>query len=281
MKEIYCSSLYSLIKEAFHEINSALDPAVLKSLKEALIQEVEPLPLDVLQTIMDNAVLAPKINKPLCQDTGLALIFAEIGQEVHFVDGDFHSTLQEAVADAYTEYFFRASVVEDPVFGRKNTGNNTPAIIHTEIVPGNELRLICAAKGGGAENMSALRMLTPNAGLDGIRHFLLETVKKAGGQPCPPIIIGMGIGGNFEHCALLAKKAILRPLTEKNAHLQWGIVENEFLGAVNALAIGPQGLGGKTTALAVQIETAPCHIASLPVAINIQCHSHRIRRITL
>jgi fumarate hydratase subunit alpha len=211
---------------------------------------------------------------PICQDTGLAVLFVEIGQDTRIVGGDLREAIEEGVRQAYEEGFLRKSVC-DPLT-RKNTGDNTPAIIHMDIVPGNQLKIIAMPKGGGSENMSAAKMLTPSAGIDGIKKFVMETVERAGANPCPPIIVGIGIGGSLEQACILAKKALLRPVGKKNESDQrLEQMENELYEKINALGIGPAGLGGRVTTLAIQAEMMPCHIASLPVAVNIQCHVAR------
>ena len=231
--------------------------------------------------MLENADLARESGVPLCQDTGLAVVFLEIGQDLHLAGGDLYEAVHGGVRKGCAEGYLRASVVSPPVGKRVNTGDNTPAIIHTTIVPGDRLRIVVAPKGGGSENTSAIRMLRPADGRDGVKRFVLETVAKAGPNPCPPIVVGVGIGGTFELCALLAKKALLRRLGETHPEPDFSELEGELLGAVNRLGIGPAGLGGSVTALAVHVETHPCHIASLPVAVNINCHSHRHREVLL
>jgi fumarate hydratase subunit alpha len=281
MKEIKCSQVFNAIRDALRDINISLDPLVLNALKQGLLQESNPLAIDVLQSLITNAELAVNLQKPLCQDTGIVLVFIEIGQDVKIIDGNLKDTINEAVRTAYKENYFRCSLVKDPIFYRHNTNTNTPAFMYFDFVPGTQLKLSMVAKGGGAENMSALRMLSPSAGRKGIFDFVMETVIHADGKPCPPTIVGIGVGGNFEQCAILSKKALLRPLGSHHALEEWANFETELLYAINETDIGPQGLGGKTTALAVHIETMPCHIASLPVAINLQCHSHRHQTVIL
>ncbi|HNX00072.1 MAG TPA: fumarate hydratase [Candidatus Cloacimonadota bacterium] len=281
MKEVTCSQIFNAVRDALQEINTSLDPEVLDALKYNLSLETNPLAIDVLQTLIMNAELALSKQKPLCQDTGLVLVFIEIGQQVMITGGELQHTIDEAVKIAYRENYFRNSVVIDPLFNRINTGTNTPALIYLDMVPGDQFKITLAAKGGGAENMSSLRMLSPSAGKKGITDFVLETIIHADGKPCPPTIVGIGIGGNFEQCAILSKKALLRPLSEHHPSPDWAHLEFELLTAINATGIGPQGLGGKTTALAVHIATMPCHIASLPIAVNLQCHSHRHKTIIL
>ncbi len=217
----------------------------------------------------------------MCQDTGIAVIFVELGQDVHISKDNFYDAINEGVKRGYTQGYLRKSVVEDPVFDRKNTKDNTPAIIHTDIIPGDKIKITVASKGAGSENMSEIKMLKPADGIDGVKDFVVDRVMRSGGMPCPPIIVGVGIGGNFEQCAYLSKKALLRPLNTRNPDVKLNAVEKEILTRINRLGIGPMGLGGRTTALAVQILTMPCHIASLPVAVNLQCHAHRHKTATI
>ena len=228
---------------------------------------------EILTQIIENDILAQKENIPLCQDTGIAIFFLEIGQDIH-IEGNLNDAINEAVKIAYTEGYFRKSVVKHPL-DRINTNDNTKAIIHTNIVPGDKIKITFAPKGAGSENMSQIKMLVPSEGIEGVKKFVIETIKKAGGKPCPPIIVGIGIGGNFEKCALLAKEAILRDIDDTSTDPINASLEKELLEEINKLNIGPMGLGGKTTALAVKVNSYPCHIASLPVAVNIQCHAAR------
>jgi len=211
----------------------------------------------------------------MCQDTGVAVIYAEIGQEVHIVGGSFIEAINKGVCQGYTEGYLRKSVVDDPVFLRKNSGDNAPAVIHTEIVPGDKLKIMVVPKGAGSENMGALKMLKPAEGLEGVKDFILTTVKNAGGNPCPPVIVGVGIGGTMEKATMLAKKALTRKAAEANPNSKYAELEKELLEEINKLGIGPQGLGGRVSALAVHIETYPTHIATLPVAVNLNCHAAR------
>ncbi len=268
--------LLKLIKQAAFN----LPKDVLSALKKSIKKEASKTGKDILQDIIKNVNIAAKENTALCQDTGLALIFLEIGQDVHITGSDLEKSLQRTVAKAYQENYLRSSVVNDPL-QRKNTQDNTPAIIHTEIVPGSKLKITFMAKGGGSENCSTLKMLKPSDGLAGIENFVLDTIKNAQANPCPPIIIGLGLGGNFDHSAYLAKKALLRPLDKKHPKASYRKLEKDLLHKINKLGIGPMGLGGKVTALAVHIEAHPCHIASLPVAINIQCHANRSSSVTI
>jgi len=269
VKEIE-KALLKLIKAA----SFALPPDVVQALRKALSQESSPGGKKIIKEILINAEVAKKEEVPLCQDTGLALVFLEVGQDVHITGGDLHKALQRTVAKAYKDNYLRRSVVADP-FRRKNTGDNTPAIVQTTIVPGNKLKLTFLAKGAGSENCSALKMFKPTASPAELIEFVLATVRSAQANPCPPVSIGLGLGGNFEKAALLAKKALLRPLTRPHPQPFYRKLEKEILDKVNRTGIGPMGLGGKVTALAVHIEAAPCHIASLPAAINIQCHADR------
>ena len=235
----------------------------------------------VLDMILENHRLAAREQRPACQDTGLAVVFLELGQDVHIEGGELASAINDGVRRGYEKGYLRKSVVDDPLFDRKNTRDNTPAIIHTTVVAGDTLKITLAAKGGGAENMSAVAMMIPAAGVEGVRRFVVEQVRKAGSNPCPPVVVGVGIGGNFEVAPLLAKKALVRPMGSKNPNPAYAALEDELLEAINKLGIGPQGLGGSTTALAVHVEYAPCHIASMPVAVNLNCHVSPHQSITL
>jgi len=242
------------------------------ALESAADTEESPVGREILEQILENHRIAREEGVPACQDTGVAMVFLELGQDVHLVGGDLYEAINEGVRQGYTEGYLRKSLVNDPLFKRVNTGDNTPAMIYVDIVPGEDLKITVAPKGGGAENMSGLAMLAPAVGVDGVKQFVVDQVRKAGSNPCPPIIVGVGIGGTFDRVALLAKKALLRPAGSRNPDPMYAELEKELLAEVNKLGIGPQGFGGRTTALAVNIETAPCHIASLPVAVNINCH---------
>jgi fumarate hydratase subunit alpha len=268
--------LAELIKKAEYR----LPEDTLTALDRAAEQERSLTGKNIFKEIRENAAIAARENLPLCQDTGLALILLEIGQDVHISGGNLAQALQRTVGRSYTKNYLRKSVVNDPL-ARKNTGDNTPAIIYTHIVPGSKIKMTFLPKGGGSENCSALKMLKPAQGLAGVEEFVLETVRAAGGNPCPPIIVGIGLGGNFDHAAYLAKKALLRPLGRKNTLPIYRKLEQGLLQKINTLNIGPMGLGGKVTALAVHIEPYPCHIASLPVAVNIQCHSNRMATVMI
>lgn len=237
-------------------------------------RECEPLPKSIMKSLEDNIEAAMELDVPICQDTGMAVVFAEIGQEVHIVGGNFEDAINRGVAKGYTEGFLRCSVVKDPL-RRVNTGDNTPAVIHTRIVGGDKIKIVVAPKGFGSENMSCLKMFTPSATRETIIDYIVESVKRAGSNPCPPMVLGIGIGGTFEQCTLLAKTALCRSVSIKNDDEYYAAMETEILEKVNALDIGPQGFGGKTTALSVAIEAAPTHIAGLPVALNVGCHVTR------
>ena len=281
MREIDVGIVTEQVARMFVEANTLLGEDVVSAFKSCRTTEVSPTGRDVFDQLLANAELARGTGVPLCQDTGLALVFLEIGQDLHLVGGDVREAVQAGVRKACKEGYLRASVVSPPVGKRVNTGDNTPAIIHTKVVPGEQLRIVVAPKGGGSENMSALRMLRPADGREGVKRFVVETVAKAGPNPCPPIVVGVGIGGTFELCALLAKKALLRRLGKSHPEADFAALEAELLEAVNRLGTGPAGLGGNVTALAVHVETHPCHIASLPVAVNINCHSHRHKEVLL
>jgi fumarate hydratase subunit alpha len=236
---------------------------------------------DILAQLLENAKLAKDTDRPLCQDTGLAVIFLEAGQDVHLVGGSLEEAVDEGVRRGYTEGYLRKSAVADPTGARKNTGDNTPAMLHTRIVPGDKVRVIVAPKGGGAENMSALAMLKPSQGRQGAIDFIVDTVSKAGPNPCPPVIVGVGIGGTFEKAAYLAKHSLLREVGSTNPDPRLAELEDELERRCNALGIGPAGLGGTTTVIDVFVEELPAHIASMPVAVNIQCHAARHKEVVL
>jgi fumarate hydratase subunit alpha len=281
MREIDVKIVKETVKKLFLNANFYLDKKIKNKIKDSLKEETTPIAKDILKTILENAELAEVKMKPICQDTGSALVFMEIGQDVHFTNGFINDAVNDGMREAYLEGFLRKSIVQDPVFERVNTKDNSPAIIYQKIVPGDRLKIIVAPKGGGAENMGEVRMLKPADGLEGVKKFILERIKTASGNPCPPIIVGVGIGGNFDYSAYLAKKALLRSIDEFNENPKWAEFEKEMLIEINKLNVGPQGLGGKTTALKVSVETYPCHIASLPVAINLQCHAHRHAEIII
>jgi len=244
---------------------------VRQALEVAETREVSPLGREVLGQILENMAIAAEDRVPMCQDTGTVVVFAEVGQDLHIVGGGFDEAINRGVHEAYDVGYLRKSMVEQPFTARKNTRDNTPAVIHTRLVPGDRLRLSVLAKGGGAENMSRAAMLTPAQGRDGIKQFVLETVRIAGPNACPPVIVGLGIGGTFDSVARLAKQALLREIGSVNPDADAAELEAELLTEINKLGIGPHGFGGRITALAVHVESFPCHIASLPVAVNLQC----------
>jgi fumarate hydratase subunit alpha len=253
--------------------NYYLTEDVLKALDEGEKKEESPVGKEVFQQIKENVRIAREEQVAICQDTGLAVVFVELGQEVHIVGGDFNAAIHEGVRQGYKDGYLRKSSCHP--FTRVNTKDNTPAIIHLSLVPGDKIKIVLAPKGGGAENMSTVIMLSPSEGIEGVKNRVVEWVKQAGSNPCPPIVVGVGVGGTFEEVALTAKKALLRPLGQKNPDPQLAAMEEELLTRVNNLGIGPQGLGGRITALAVNVEMIPCHIASFPMAVNLNCHAHR------
>ena len=273
MREIDANTIIAAVKKLRMDANYYLGEDVLSALKKFEKQEESPLGKEILNQIIDNAGIAAKKQMPLCQDTGLTVIFADIGQEVH-IRGDFDEAIQEGVRQGYRDGYLRKSIVVDPL-NRKNTGDNTPAVISSRLVPGDKLSLTILPKGGGSENMSRIKMLKPADGVQGVKDFVVETIRIAGGNPCPPLIVGVGIGGSFDKVAQLAKHALLRTVGSKHPDVYYAALEDELLEKINDTGVGPQGLGGRTTALAVHIEVAPCHIASLPAAVNTQCHSAR------
>jgi fumarate hydratase subunit alpha len=275
MREINVEQITKTVEKLCIESNYYLPHDVKRALEDALEKEDSLLGKEILSDILKNQEIARTNDVPICQDTGLAVIFLELGQDVRLVGGNLNEAIDEGVRRGYINGYLRKSAVDDPFIVRKNTGDNTPAIIHTKIVPGDKIKLILAPKGGGSENMSALAMLKPSDGIKGIKKFVLDTVEKAGSNPCPPIIVGIGIGGTIEKTTLIAKQSLLRKVGEHNANPKVAELEEELLKEINKLGIGPQGFGGRTTALAVNIETFPAHIASMPVAINIQCHVAR------
>lgn len=254
---------------------------VLEALRCGAEKETNPLAKSFFGQYLENAEIAANENMPLCQDTGFAVFFVEYGENVQ-VDGEgITAAINAGVRDGYAKYFLRKSIVEEPLFERKNTKDNTPAVIHFTPVPGEHIRIVLAPKGGGSENMSALKMMKPSDGRDAVVKFVVESVKNAGGNPCPPVIVGVGIGGTFEKCAQIAKNALLRKVGEPNPDPRYAELEAEILEKINQTGVGSQGLGGDITALAVHVEYFPCHIASLPVAVNLNCHAARHTEVTL
>lgn len=277
MREITVDRITELVSRLCQEANFDLSADVYNSLQRALEAEESPVGAECLRGIIQNAEIARKERIPICQDTGMAVVFVEYGQEVIVTGGDFNAAIHEGVRQGYREGFLRKSVVGDPLL-RVNTGDNTPAVIHTKIVAGDRLTFTVAPKGFGSENMSRLAMLTPAQGVDGVKQFVVESVKLAGANPCPPIVAGVGIGGTMELAAFMAKEALLRDIGTVNPDAAMADLEEELLTAINRLGIGPQGLGGRSTALAVHINSYPTHIAGLPVAVNISCHVTRHKR---
>lgn len=274
MREIETSLIVDTLEKMCIDANCLLNSDVETALKKGLECEECDIPKDVLSNIIKNAEIAKNEYVPICQDTGMAVVFLKIGQDVHIVGGLLKDAINEGVRRGYDKGYLRKSVVKDPV-RRGNTGDNTPAVIHTEIVEGDGFEITIAPKGFGSENMSAVKMLKPSDGLDGVIDFVVDTVKNAGGNPCPPLVVGVGIGGTFEKVAYLAKSALLRDVDSKNPDPYYAELEETLLDKINKLDIGPQGFGGKTTALGVNIETFPTHIAGMPCAVNINCHVTR------
>ncbi len=279
MREVSTKRIIAEVRDSVIRANYELGEEVVQAFKDALGYEESPVARDILGQLMENATIAKEERIPICQDTGVAVVFVELGQEVSIVGGDFKSALEEGIRQGYEDGFLRKSVCHP--FTRQNTGDNTPIIVHVDVVPGDKLKICVVPKGGGSENMSQLFMLPPSAGWAGIREKVVETVEDAGPNPCPPTIVGVGIGGNFEQSALMAKKALLRPLGTKNQDPELAKMEEELLIEINKTGIGPQGLGGRVTSLAVHILMMPCHIASLPLAVNIQCHATRHLEVVL
>ena len=280
MREIDIKQIVETVSKLCIDASFNLPEDVLRALNEAVSREESPLGVKVLKQLIENTELAAKKKMPICQDTGYTVVFLELGQDVRVTGGDLYDAINEGVKQGSKEAYLRYSIVSDPL-KRENTGDNTPAVIHTDIVPGDRLKIIVAPKGAGSENMSGVCMLKPGDGIEGIKDFVLERVRKAGANPCPPVIVGIGIGGTFEKATLLSKKALLRSIGEYNNEKTYGDLEKELLTEINNLGIGPEGLGGRITALAVHIEEWPCHIASLPVAVNFQCYASRHKEVIL
>ncbi len=279
MREIHVEEIRDNVAQMCVDAAYNVSEDVLTAFDRALETETAPAAKEILSLLKENARIAREEHIPVCQDTGIAIFFVEIGQDLRIKNGFIVDAINEGVRKGYREGYLRKSVV-DPLT-RRNTGDNTPAIIYSELVPGDKLKISFMPKGAGSENMSVIRMLRPTEGVEGIKSFVLECVEKAGANPCPPVVIGVGIGGDFEKAALLAKKALLRPVGSPNAKLDLASLEEMLLKTVNKTGIGPEGLGGKVTAMAVHVESFPCHIASLPVAVNINCHAARHKTIIL
>ena len=272
-RDISVDEITSVVKQLCIDANYNLVEDVLSALHKAIEEEESPTAREVLNELIDNATIARQEKAPICQDCGLAVVFVEIGQDVHFTGGDLKEAINEGVRQGYNDGYLRKSACH-PIT-RKNTGDNTPAVMHLDIVPGDTVKIIVAPKGGGSENMSRVTMLTPAVGMEGVAEFVVNRVREAGSNPCPPTIIGIGVGGTFERSAILAKKALLRSLGQRNPDPELAKIEEDILARIKRLGIGPMGYGGTTTSLEVFLEMEPCHIASLPVAINIQCHAAR------
>ncbi len=274
MREISTDQIIDVIERLCIKANEKLPEDIKCAIQNCRSCEDGLIAQGILDNIIENYTIADSENVPICQDTGMACVFMEIGQDVHITGMNLTDAVDEGVRRGYDKGYLRKSVVKDPV-RRGNTGDNTPAILHIDIVPGDQIKITVGPKGFGSENMSAIRMFKPSAGIEGIKDFILETVKTAGPNPCPPMVVGVGIGGTFEKCALLAKKALMRSVDSSNPDEYYAALEEEMLDKINALGIGPQGLGGRTTALGLNIETFPTHIAGMPCAINISCHVTR------
>ena len=281
IRRIKAYEVTAAVKKLFMDCNYFIGNDIMNALESACENEQSPVGKSVLSQIIENDKIAAKEEIPLCQDTGMAVLFVEYGDKVVIEDGSFDEAVNEGVRKAYEEGCLRKSVVADPVFDRVNTRDNTPAIIHTKIVSGNTIKITAGGKGFGSENMSAIKMLTPSYGVEGVKQFILDTVFKAGPNPCPPIVVGVGIGGTFERAAQLAKKATFRPIDTKNEDERYAALEDELLSEINKMGLGPAGLGGNTTAIGVNIETSPTHIAGMPVAVNICCHAARHASTTI
>ena len=281
MREIEAKEITQTVSRLFQEANFFLPADVLASLKKAKDTEESPVGREVLDRILENADIAAKEQMPLCQDCGVAVVLIELGQEVHVTGGDLYAAVNDGVRQAYDEGYLRKSMVRQPHSARVNTKDNTPAVIYTDVVPGDKLKITVMPKGGGAENMTRLAMLTPSRGRQGIIDFVVNSVDEAGSNPCPPVIVGVGIGGTAERTLMLAKRALLRKVGEPSPDAGVAELEKEILERVNNLGIGPMGYGGRVTALAVHVEVFPAHIASMPVAVNLQCHSARHKEAIL
>ena len=274
MKHISAADISAKVADLCIRACTVLPPDVVAALEAARDREESQLGRGVLSRLLDNARIAQEDGVPMCQDTGIAVVFVEMGEDVRVGDGNLYKAIAQGVREGYEKGYLRESVVQSPL-DRRNTGDNTPPIIHAEIVPGERLKIAVAAKGAGSENMSRLRMMAPADGEAAIKRFVRETVEQAGASACPPVVVGVGLGGNFEQCALIAKKALLRPMNDSSPVPEVAAFECDLLEIINRTGIGPMAVGGRTTALAVKVETAPCHIASMPVAVNLQCHAVR------
>jgi fumarate hydratase subunit alpha len=274
MKTIPAADIAAKVADLCIAACTLLPPDVVAALERARTQEESEVGREILTRLIENATLARDAGLPMCQDTGLAVVFVKMGEELRLSDGHLPDAIAEGVRQGYARGYLRKSVVRSPL-DRRNTGDNTPPIVHLDLVPGDGLKITVAAKGAGSENMSRLKMMTPGDGIEAVKKFVVESVEDAGASACPPLVIGVGLGGNFEQCAQIAKEALLRPLDQPNPDPAAAALEQELLELVNATGLGPMGVGGRITALAVNVETRPCHIASQPVAVNLQCHAAR------
>lgn len=281
MREVACTAVSAAVRQLCIDANHVLPADIAARIHACRAAEPWPLAQATLATIEENLAVASRGVFPICQDTGMACVFIELGQEVHLTGGSLTDAVNEGVRQGYADGYLRKSIVDDPLFDRKNTGDNTPALIHLRLVPGDGLKITVAPKGFGSENMCQVRMLKPSDGVEGLRRFVLEAVEQAGPNPCPPLVIGVGVGGNFESVALLSKEAMLRPVEAAHPDPRYAALERELLDAVNALGIGPAGYGGQTTALSLHIASAPTHIAGMPAAVSICCHVARHKEATL
>jgi fumarate hydratase subunit alpha len=279
MREIDVTLITERVRALCMRANTDLGEDVLQAFDRAIEKEESPVAVEILKELKENARIAREEQVPICQDTGFTVVFVEVGQDVHLVGGSLNEAIHEGVRQGYRDGYLRKSICHP--FSRANTGDNTPAIIHADIVPGDKINVTIAPKGAGSENMSRVVMLTPSEGIEGIKKFVVQRVKESGSNPCPPTIVGVGIGGTMEQAGLLAKRSLLRFLGTPNPDPELDRLESEILGEINKLGIGPQGLGGRTTSLAVHIRMMPCHIASLPLAVNIQCHVQRHKEVTI
>ena len=279
MREIDVKLITEKVRDLCIQANIDLGEDVLQAFDRAIEKEESPVAVDILKELKENARIAKEEKVPICQDTGFAVVFVELGQDIHLVGGSLTEAIHEGVRRGYRDGYLRKSICHP--FTRVNTGDNTPAVIHVDVVPGDRIKITLAPKGAGSENMSRVVMLTPSEGVEGIKRFVVQRVRESGSNPCPPTIVGVGIGGTMEQAALLAKKSLLRPLGSRNPSPELDQLESEMLAGINQLGIGPQGLGGRTTSLAVHVLMMPCHIASLPLAVNIQCHVQRHRETVI
>ncbi len=281
IRELSCKDVSAAVEKLCIQACCILPKEIEESLVDAKEREESPFGEFIIDQILENAACAREQMMPLCQDTGVAIVMVEMGQEMVINGGNLTDAINEGVRRGYKKGFLRKSMVDDPIFNRKNTLTNTPAVIYYELVQGDHMKIMLLPKGGGGENVGALKMLRPADGLEGVKDFVLQTISEAGGKPCPPIIVGVGVGGTLDKAAVMSKKALCRSINQPNPHPQYAALESELLEKINSMGIGPQGLGGRVTALAVQIEYFPTHMASLPVAITVNCHSARFAEITL